>query len=158
MSKSINKTSRLKRLQKIQQGLGKHFQGVTQITLGGTSYTLTELTALLQGDLDAMTLSGTTDAAHRTAVAAERLKHAQVDPVLRLFKALVISQFGDSPASAQALEDFGYAPRPPSTRTVKAKAAAQVKAKATREARHTMGPKQKQEITGSPATPQTPKA
>ena len=158
MNSTVNKTSRSKRLQKIQEGIAKHFQGVAQVTLGGASYTPAALTALLQADLDAMALSGNTDAAHRSAVAAERVKHAQVNPVLRLFKALVISQFGDDPGAAKLLEDFGYVPRKPSTRTLKNKTAAQDKAKATRVARHTLGPKQKQEITGQPVPPATPKA
>src|SRR5690348_15753585 len=100
MNKNVNKTSRAKRIQKIQEGIAKHFQGVTKVTLGGVSYTPADLTALLQADLDAMALSGNTDAAHRSAVAAERAKHALVNPVLRLFKALVISQFGDGPGVA----------------------------------------------------------
>jgi hypothetical protein len=158
MNNNMTKTSRSKQIQKIQEGIAKHFQGVTKVMLGGQSYTPADLTALLQADLDAMTSSANTDAAHRSAVAAERFKRAQVNPLLRLFKALVISQFGDDPGAAQLLEDFGYVPRKPSTRTLKSKTEAQDKAKATRVARHTLGPKQKLEITGQPATPATPKA
>jgi len=66
----------------------------------------------------------------------------------------VATTFG--PGSTQAV-DFGYAKKPPMKLTVQEKAASRAKAKATREARGTMGPKQRKKIQAPPAaTPATP--
>ena len=55
------------------------------------------------------------------------------------------------------LHDFGFSKRA-SVPTVDVKAEALAKTKATRKARHTMGSKQKQEITGQPESPAKPTA
>jgi hypothetical protein len=57
----------------------------------------------------------------------------------------VKATFGSSP---DVLADFGLAPKARAQVTVEAKAVAAAKRKATRAARHTMGPKQKKGITG----------
>jgi hypothetical protein len=47
------------------------------------------------------------------------------------------------------LADFGFAPPKAATRTPEEKAAAAAKAKATREARHTLGKSQKKTVKGN---------
>lgn len=158
MDNNINMTTRLKQLQKIQQGLAKHYAGVTSLTLGGVSVTLTDLQGLIQADLDAMDTSAKAKAIHRGLVQAERSAHAKALPLLRSLKALVFASHGGTEATSELLEDFGYRPRKRAARTVEQVAEAAVKAKATREARHTMGPKQKKAIKGAiPASPLPPK-
>jgi hypothetical protein len=157
MTSFVNKTSRESRLQKIQAGVAKHFANVTSVTLGGVEYALADLQALVQSNLDAMSASVKAKAAWRTQVQAERDSRAAVDPVVRLLKAYVVAHFGDGQASGTALEDFGMKPRRMPQASLATKVGATGKAKATRAARHTMGPKQKLEITGeTPAPPAKP--
>jgi hypothetical protein len=66
---------------------------------------------------------------------------------MRGFTAFVRSRFGSDP---EALGDFDLAPRKARTpKTAEEKAVTVAKGKATREARHTMGPKAKQAIKGN---------
>jgi hypothetical protein len=151
-----NKTSRQVQLQKVLSGLAKHYTNVT-LTLGGASYPEVDLAKLVQQDLDAMTASATAAAALATVVQSERDAHAKVDPVLRLLKSYVISQFGDTQVASSVLADFGYSPRKSTKPTVATKAEALVKTEATRKERHTLGPKQKAQITGTPPVVPAPK-
>jgi hypothetical protein len=64
----------------------------------------------------------------------------------------IIAMFG--PYNA-VLSDFGITPRKKPVRSVDNKKAANEKAKATREARHTVGPKEKAKIKGTVPTPST---
>ena len=159
MMDTINMTTRLKQLQKIQQGLAKHYAGVTSLTLGGVSVTLTDLQALIQADLDAMEASAQAQATARVLVQAERAAHAKALPLVRSLKALVTATHGATQAASELLEDFGYRPRKRAARTVEQVAEAKRKAAATRKARHTMGPKQKKLVKGEiPGESLPPKA
>jgi hypothetical protein len=74
---------------------------------------------------------------------------------------VVLAQFGDTQAASSVLADFGFTPQKVPAITAEAQATAVEKNRATRAARHTMGPKQKKLVTGtvapttapSPATP-----
>ncbi len=160
MSTQGNKTSRQSRLQKILLGLGKHFSNVPSVTLGGVSYPMADLKRLIQGDLDTIDATAQAKADYRAKVQVERDTDAQVNPTLRLLKAYVIAYFGDSQDAAAALDDFGYSPRKTPKKSVETKAQAIQKTEATREARHTLGRKQKARIKGTAATsaPATPPA
>jgi hypothetical protein len=154
MQTYINKTTRLSRLQKIQAGIGKHLSNVSSITLGGVSYAPADLEKLIQADLDTMKASAKAHADWLAQVSVERNSHTKVGPVLRLLKAYVISLFGETQDASGKLEDFGYSPRKPSLKTLAVKVEARDQAKATREARHTMGKQQKKAVKGQkPATP-----
>ena len=54
------------------------------------------------------------------------------------------------------LADFGFTVRKRATQTAEQKAAAALKRKATREARHTMGSKQRLKLTGAPVPSPAP--
>ncbi len=152
----IAKVSRQARLQQILHGLGVRFPNVSTLMLGGVDYTMDELKRLVQGDLDAMEATAQAVAAFRTLVQRERNTHAKVNPILRLLKAYVIASYGDTQDASGALADFGYAPRKSSKKTLATKVEAVDKAKATREARHTVGPKQKAKIKGTVPAPPAP--
>ena len=95
----------------------------------------------------------------RGQVAAALVAKNQADATMSGFddglRDWVATTFG--PASQQAV-DFGYAKKPPATPTVQVKAAAKVKAEATREARGTKGPKARLKITGSSVATPAPTA
>jgi hypothetical protein len=146
------KISRQAQLQKILFGLGKHFPSVTTLTLGGASYAMTDLTNLIQADLNAITATSQAKAAYSAQVQVERNATAKVNPLLALLKSYVFVQLGDTQDASSELEDFGYTPRKSSKKTLATKVEAVDKSRATREARHTLGKKQKAKITGtSPA-------
>jgi hypothetical protein len=93
----------------------------------------------------------------RGQVAAALVAKNQADAAMGAFDAgmrdWVATTFG--PASQQAV-DFGYAKKPRAEPTVEVKAAANVKAQATRQARGIVGPKQRKKITAPPAATPAP--
>ena len=149
MATIVSKSTRQNRLRLVLAGIEKHFQNVSTLTLGGSSVALADLKQQIQTDISASDASVQAKATWRTDVQAERNSHAKVNPVLRLFKLSVIAQFGDTQSATQTLADFGWSPRKSSTKTVATKAEAVAKTEATRVARHTMGSKQKAQVTGT---------
>jgi hypothetical protein len=149
MNAYTTKISRQAQLQKILYGLGKHFPSVTTLTLGGASYAMTDLTNLIQAELSAITSTSQAKAAYSAQVQVERNATAKVSPLLSLLKDYVFVQLGNTQAASSALEDFGYTPRKSAKKTLATKVEAADKAVATREARHTLGKKQKAEIEGT---------
>ncbi|MGH7270859.1 MAG: hypothetical protein ACREJ3_10560 [Polyangiaceae bacterium] len=156
MSGKNSKVTRQDRLRLIVSGATKHFQPNTPFTLAGVSYTLAALTQLCQKDITASDSATQAKAAWLAIVQSERDDHSQVYPVLRAFKAYVVSLFGDGQAAGTTLADFGYSPRKVRAAKVAVKAAAAVKVVATRKARGTMGPVQRKAITGSVTSPSAP--
>jgi hypothetical protein len=153
MTTDNSKTSRQSRLRKLEQGIDKHFQALSTLMLGAKVFTMPELKALIQSDIDASDASVQSRAKLKADVQVERNTHAKVNPVLRLFKAYVISQFGETNDASQTLADFGLTPRKTTKKTVATKVVALKKTEATRAKRHTMGPKQKAKVKGDgPAT------
>jgi len=153
-----NSTQRLKTLSKAKEGIGKHFQNVSSLTLGGRTFTPAALQALIQAELDAMAASGKLRADLKVQIGAEHDAHDAVEPLLRYLKAYVRAMFGDVAAASSALEDFGYKPKKSSKKTLDTKVEATAKAKATRAARQPVGSTKKQAITGEqPSAPATSK-
>jgi hypothetical protein len=149
-----NKTDRTTRQvadQKLIDGLNKHSSTFSSLVIGGQSYTTAAIIGLLQGRIATANAVTTTHATWEAAVLAdqdERTKTKQFVSGLR--QALKVAFAG----SVEQLTDFGLkGPKAKPPRTPEQKAAAAAKAKATRAARHTMGPKQKAAIKGTvPAT------
>jgi hypothetical protein len=138
-----SKMSRQDRLRKVMSGALKHFPPTTTFTLATATLTLPQLTQACQKDIDMSDTADQARAAWLTSVQAQRDTNDMTDPMLRAFKAYVISLYGDTQNAASTLADFGYTPRKPRPKDVAVKALAADKARATRKARGTMGPKQK---------------
>jgi hypothetical protein len=153
MSNHTSKATRQNQLRLVLAGIDKHLSNVTTITLGGTPVAVSDLKTRIQTDINASDASAQAKAAWLTDVQTERDSHTQVDPILRLFKLYVIAQFGDTQNATQTLADFGWTPRKSTATTVATKADALAKTKATREARRTMGSKQKAQVKGVVPTP-----
>ncbi len=100
-----------------------------------------------------MTSSREADAAKaewKDALKSMKDGKATIVPVLGAFHAFVVNRFGNAPPT---LEDFGIAPRKVRTPlTAEQKAAAAVTRKATRQARHIAGKKQRAKIKAPAAT------
>jgi hypothetical protein len=127
-------------------GADKHLTGAAQVTFMGSSYTAPQIAAKLQS---LVTLRSDVDAAKATAKAKLAAETADM-PALRTFMSALVAYvkvvYGNSP---DVLADFGIHPKARAPVSAEAKAAAAVKRKATRAARHTMGTQQKKGITGA---------
>ena len=124
-----------------------------QILVDGTTYTASSAVALLQSRVAAVTLVVTQKAAYQAAVkAADVAVSTTAATVSGLVEAIYVA-FGDDPA---ALADFNLPVRKkPGALTPAERLVVTAKAKATRAARHTMGPKQKAAISGATIAPAT---
>jgi len=141
----INKQKQLARDQGLIAGIPKRMQNA-QILVNGTTLTASAAVALLQGRVTAATNVGATKAAYQAAVkAADAAESATAATVSGIVEVIYVA-FGDDPS---ALADFGLPVRKKGVMTPAQRIAAEAKAKATRAARHTMGPKQKAAITGT---------
>jgi len=154
MASSNSRTTRQNQLRLVLEGIAKHFSSMTSVMLGGQSVTLADLTSRIQSDINASDAYVQAEAASTVALDAEQASHEALDPMLRLFKLFVIAQFGDTIDASAQLADFGYAPRKVPTESLATKTLAASKAKATRAARHTMGPKARLLVKGIVVLPE----
>ncbi len=123
--------------------------------IDGKSYTASQVESILQPIIDALNAAVATRATALEAAHAADSAYTSNLPFVRDLKQSLQIMYGQSTST---LADFGLAPRKKPTMTAAEKAEAAVKAAATREARHTMGAKQKAKITGATpvATTQSP--
>jgi hypothetical protein len=147
MTGKKNKTARADRIRKVKAGLQKYY-GNSNLVLAGTSFTPANLQAFLQGDIDANDASMQAKAAWLDTVTIAKANDAKVDPVLRAIHAMVQSQYGEAQNAETVLADFGYSPRKKVAKSAETKARAAKQSLATREARHTMGPRQRAKVKG----------
>ncbi len=130
-------------------GFGTDLAGVDPVVLLGTSYARSDLLARFQSRIDASKATKAARAGLRTAVSSEQALEADVEPLRQAMKQYLQSRFGKNSPKLQA---FGFTEAKKPQKTAKAKANAVVKMKATRDARHIMGKKQRLEIK-APAVP-----
>jgi hypothetical protein len=141
-------------------GMKKHYAGQT-IMLDGKSWVVDALEAFFQSGVDAVTGAADAAVAKTTAVKNARDTVAQVRPVAKAFKKAVLAAYGGDPT---ALADFELSDPKQAVKTPAVKDAAAKKAKATRRALGTMGPKQKEKAKKqlasqpAPAEPEAPAA
>jgi hypothetical protein len=137
-------------------GVQKYFSTTASLVLAGTTYTPAQLIALLQAFATAIAGLTALHAQLSSGVLAVRGQQKQVNKILLALEAYVDNLFGSDPTK---LADFGFVPKKVGVVTAATRVKAQAKAKATREARHTLGKKQKAAITGeSPASTPTVEA
>lgn len=133
-------------------GIQKHLQNVAPMTFGGTVYTSTQLIAFFQSQIDAINTVASTKAAWKGAVVSHKTINAAMSIVLLGFRSYVRQMFAGDTAT---LADFGIVTKKRATPTPAAKVVAAAKARSTRTARGTMGPKQKAAIHGTLTGPVT---
>jgi hypothetical protein len=127
-------------------GIRKHFASTPTLALGGTPTAPNDAIATLQGTMDAIDAATAAEQSFHQAVAAKQAAIAKGNGLLADLKTLVTSQLG---RSAGVLGDFGFTTSSRQTPNEATKAAAVAKRAATREARHTMGKRQKSAIKGA---------
>ena len=145
---SQSKSSRAAQVKQFVTGVNKHFpNGSQQLQVGGASFTVTALTALLQSYVDNREAVEASQAAARAKVQTENAQAPSQLAVLRASESMIRGTFGNS---ADVLADFGLTPiKARAPRTAEAKAVSAAKGAATRKARGTMGKNQKKDIKGS---------
>jgi hypothetical protein len=145
------KASRLNRtsaLQKLIDGLNKHQAAFGGFMVNGAQVTTPQVVSKL-GEIIATGLAvETTHASWQAAVKADLAERVNTAAFLSGVRQAILVAFH---GQVDVLADFGLTQRKPRVLTPQQKQAAAAKAKATRAARHTMGPKQKAAITGASA-------
>jgi len=118
----------------------------TKIALNGRKLALAEVLAIYQESLDSRADLARQRAAAKAAMERRATAEAARLEADRALKAWALNEFGIE--SKEAI-DFGFPPARKPQITVEAKARAVARRMATREARHTMGKRQKEEIRGT---------
>jgi hypothetical protein len=145
-----NRTMKQAADQNLIDGITKHEKSIPSFLIRGTSYKAADVIGIVQAQVNAAKTTFSTRAIWQNAVKAERDERAKNQPFVSALRQTLQAMFSDS---VDSLADFGLTPRKPRVITPAKKAAAALKAKATRDARHTMGKNQKKDIKGAaPAT------
>jgi hypothetical protein len=131
-------------------GIQKHLQNAAPIGLDGTAYAPADLIKLFQSEIDAVNAAVSMRGTYKDAVTLERNVRAQVRRLRVAFQQFVRLLYG---AASSKLADFGLAPTKTPKRTPTTSVTAAAKSKATRTARHTMGPKKKLAVKGTIEVP-----
>ena len=124
------------------------------LTLRGVRYAPPEMERILEEAAESIERAEALFEQYRVAVAASREAEERAQAILQPLRALLVATHGDQ-AFAE-LGAFGMAPpRRRGPKTVAAKEAAIAHAALTREARHTMGIRQRESVTGVVRVPLT---
>ncbi|HEX8796833.1 MAG TPA: hypothetical protein VF765_38040 [Polyangiaceae bacterium] len=127
------------------QGIRKHKAVFDKVPVGPDRLNADALIARFEGHTQVIDEIDDLDAKKSEAVASER----KMEPEIRELRDLVLhairAHFGDDTIET---ESFGVKAKRPPRLPIATKAAAVVKRRATRKARHTMGPKQRKRIKG----------
>ena len=153
MSNQATKASRLALEKSLIDGTQKHLANQTFV-IGKQTVTAQDVINVIQGRVNTAQAVNTAKAALQAARKTDTDQRALTKPFEDSFIAIVQGMFKDTP---DILADFGLKPRKAPKVTVRVKAEAIAKNKATRVARHTTGKKAKKLITGTvnaaPAAP-----
>jgi hypothetical protein len=143
---NINRATTQARDAQVIAGIEKHLPNTPSLPLVGSSYTPANLVKLFQGRIDSANTTAAAKANWHSTVVTGKAGSTKLTPILRALRQYVMNVFGET---SPVLSDFGFSPPKRATRTPEQKAASAAKAKATRQARHTMGKKQKKNVKGS---------
>ncbi len=128
-------------------GMTKYYPNAsTSLQIGGTNFTVSELTQSMQDFVNTRDAVEAAQAAAKAKVQTERSQSTSQIAIIRGFEAFVRATFG---TKADVLADFGLAPpKAHAPMTAEQKAVAAAKRAATRKARGTAGKNQKKAIKG----------
>ena len=157
MSTPKTRNARIAADQALLAGVQKFLMSYPSLSVDGQTMTPANIVQFLQNRINASQAAQTAEAARTAAIKSESDVRAQTAAQQLSLRQIVQGMFSGTPDN---LAVIGLEPRRASSETATTRAAAAVKAMATRKARGTLGPKAKLKITGSstPATPTPPKA
>jgi hypothetical protein len=140
----INKSTRTVALQRLLVGVREHLREVP-LHIGKRRLTYEDVARVLQANIDAINASAEARTAWAGVLEKERALQRESKEVIDGVKQIVLVMFG---SDFEGLGRFGLAPRKrrpldPATRVQKRE-----RLRATRAARHTMGKRQREAITG----------
>ena len=145
------KDSRVLADKQLLAGLLDHLPKGIVFVIAGKKLTPSQVVSLLQARLDATQAASAAKVAWLNSVKEEKAKLAETTSVVAAVRQILLTTLGPT---SNLLPHFGIAPRKTrTTQTVEEKAQAVAKLKATREARHTMGARQKAKIKGNLIAP-----
>jgi hypothetical protein len=121
------------------------------LALSGTTWSPAAMTAALQGAVTDASNTDAAKAAWRIAVAKGKGSRAQAIKLISAIRAYVKATYGSN--AADVLADFDFPPPKIRSVSTQTKANSVAQNKATRAARHTLGPKQRQAVKGTIASP-----
>jgi hypothetical protein len=163
MSNPRTRSAQIAADQAMIAGVQKLLTQYPSLHVGSQIMTPAQIVQTLQNRIQAMQAAQVADAARMAAVKAVTDELDQTAGFEQSLRSVVQGMFSQSPDS---LAVFGLKPRKIPTESAETRAAAVVKALATRKARGTLGPKAKLKVTGqtvpaatsgtAPATPATP--
>jgi hypothetical protein len=141
--------------QKHIAGADKYYASTASLSLAGTNITPAVLKAVFQADIDATHALDAAEAQAKQLRATQKAARKKANATRLQLKSYIVATAGA--AAVQMLEDFGFEPpKPLGKKTVATKAKAIVVADATRQARHTMGKRQRAAIKGTVAPAAAP--
>jgi hypothetical protein len=126
-------------------GLLKHAQAVPSLLIAGVWISNGDMVARLQARLDTAGAVQSTRATWIAAVQEERAERARTRRFVSNLRQVLLVAFDEQ---VDALADFGLTTRRQHARTPDENLGVTTKSRATRAARHTMGPKQRAAIRG----------
>jgi hypothetical protein len=131
--------------------MAKHLSGVTQVMVDGTSYSPSQIVALLQAEIAATDAVAPAHAVWFAAIVAQRAATNAVTAIKSALRSFVEAMFGKS---SPVLADFGYTRQARKPSPAVQVVAVEKRAK-TRVVRGTKGKLQKAKLTGEnpPAPP-----
>ncbi len=152
-NKNISSSSRVAADQKLIFGMQKHAASLpATIILAGKAYTQADCANILQARVTTTQLSEAAKAARKKAVQDDHDEQSATKSFVLDLKAWFILTYSNDPV---ILSDYGLAPKKKTgVMTAETKVTAADKARATRKARHTVGPKAKKAIKGTLAVPE----
>jgi hypothetical protein len=130
----------------LQSAIEKDLSDVKTITLGGKDMKPAGISAVFQDHIDAADEVASAKAALKAALDNEREKGATARAMAKSLQSYALARFGEG---SPLLADFGIKSRRPRAKLkVVEKLVAVERMRATRAARHTMGPNKKKAIKG----------
>ncbi len=143
MGTNKNKTVRTNSNRKIVGAIQKHL--TKPVTLLGVTYTPAKLAKMFQEGIDVGDATDAASKAWHAAVATEKQSTEDLSVIQLNLRAHVQALYGQA---STEFADFGFTPRKVTPATADTKANAVKKRAATREARHTMGKRERLKVTG----------
>jgi len=149
MSNSKSRTSLISRDEALIAGVQAHFKGAT-LTLAGQTLTANQVVSALQDVIDAANAVPPAKAAWQAALSALKTQVASSQELVVCLRQMVMAQFRTQPG---VLADFGLAaPKKRAKLTTQQAALKAARSKATRQARGTLGPVERQSVKGNVAS------
>jgi hypothetical protein len=133
-------------LRKVIAGIKANLTGGGAIILGGQKYQPADLVKIFQAQLDAMDAVTALEAKLASARVTRGKAARRTAPVLRVLEEYLRGVLG---GTNPGLMEYGFVPDAPRKVSVRTKAEAAAKARATRIARNTMGPKERLKVKGT---------